>query len=129
LGGNWYLASQAATLAESKQSALTAELKLKTQRVNELEASTEQAALAAKETSEQMKLLSAQYKARDAAFAASAAKNKQLITEVENHKQKLKDLIKNEDLNSCAHQPMPSYVISMLSEARAKNGNTVHHQN
>lgn len=129
LGGNWYLASKDAELAKSEQATLTAQLETKTQRVNELEASAEQAALVANETSKQMALLSAHYKARDAALAEKDAQNRQLKAEVDNHKLKLKDLIKNEDLNSCTHQPMPAYVISMLRDARAKNGNTVHHQN
>ena len=129
LGANWYLASQAAALAKSEQATLSARLETKTQRVNELEASAEQAALAANETSEQMAQLSAHYKARDAALAANEAQNRQLKAEVDNHKQQLKDLMKNEDLNSCTHQPMPDYVISMLRDARAKNGNTVHHKN
>jgi chromosome segregation ATPase len=129
LGGNWYLASQDAALAKSAQATLSAQLETKTQRVNELEANAAQAALAADETAKQMALLSEHYKARDAAFAANDEQNRQLKAEVNSHKQKLKDLMKNENLNSCTHQPMPAYAISMLRDARAKNTNTLHHQN
>jgi chromosome segregation ATPase len=129
LGGGWYLSNQAEKLANSQQKTLAAQLETKRQRVNELETSMEQAALAAAENAGQLKALQQRNSERDAALAASNALTAKLRSEVANTKKNLMELIKNDDPNSCVNQSMPEYITSMLSNARAKNGNTVHHQN